>query len=192
MLRSATSDFSRCVSASSTSASRAFRLAAPPSRNCSRQPDSCAAVTPSSRESVSRSSPRSSRSTAANLRFADQRPRPSRRSSGAPPLALRAPFGPPEAGSRSLLIHTSSCSLLHFHHNSVSKKFLGRGSRRNPRTNEESIWSYFRRIRAEEQGWLIGVRQPCCMGARASEYGGWSYRASQGYCSNQKGSLQNL
>src|SRR5271163_2708260 len=53
MLRSATNDFSRCVSSLSTSASRAFRLAAPPSKNCSRQPDNVAAVTPSSRERVS-------------------------------------------------------------------------------------------------------------------------------------------
>src|SRR5271157_2899685 len=160
MLRSATSDFSRCVSSLSTSASRAFRLAAPPSRNCSRQPDSVAAVTPSSRESVSRSSPRSSRRTAANLRFADQRPRPSHRSSGAPPVALRAPSGAPEAGSLSLLIHTSSRSLIHFHHNSVSKKILGRGSedekgeRSEPPAEAEHGWQIhcYCYARADQRG----------------------------------------
>jgi hypothetical protein len=31
------------------------------------------------------------------LRFADQRPRPSRRSSGAPPVALRAPSAAPRS-----------------------------------------------------------------------------------------------
>src|SRR3989454_4053367 len=109
ILRSATRDFSRCVSSFSTSVSRAFRFASPPARNCSRQPESVAAVTPSSRESDSISSPRRSRRTAAVLRFADHRPRPSRRSSGAPPVALRAPSGAPEAGSLSLLTDTSMC-----------------------------------------------------------------------------------
>jgi len=112
----------------STSASRALRLAAPPSRNCSRQPDSVAAVTPSSRERVSRSSPRSSRSTAAYLRFADQRPRPSRRSFG-------SPSGRPAGslwGSRSwfsLLAHTHLLVIS----DSFSSQF---GVQENPRARE--------------------------------------------------------
>ena len=106
MLRSATMDFNRRVSSFSASTSRAFRFASMPASDCSRQPESVAAVTPSSRERVSRSSPRSNRRIAAILRLADQRPRLSRRSSGAPPVALRAPSRAPEDGSLSLLMHT--------------------------------------------------------------------------------------
>ena len=53
---------------------RVARLASPAGRTVSRQPLSVAAVAPRARESVSRSSPRSSRSTASRLRCRDIRP----------------------------------------------------------------------------------------------------------------------
>src|SRR3954469_6118131 len=49
--------------------------AVPPSRNVSRHPERVAATTPSSRERVSRSSPRRSRRTASVFRLAENRPR---------------------------------------------------------------------------------------------------------------------
>src|SRR3954471_23834386 len=70
--------FSRSLSSSSPVAARVVRTASPPARKTSCQPVSVAAVTPSSRETVSRSSPRNSRSTAALLRWRDiLPPRPS-------------------------------------------------------------------------------------------------------------------
>src|SRR3954453_21613106 len=74
---------SRSISASRASAGRLFSDASPPARNWSRQPLSSAAVTPSSRETSSRSSPRRSRSTVSCLRRADIR----RRGSGVGPSA---------------------------------------------------------------------------------------------------------
>src|SRR4051794_5477850 len=75
MVRSPTFSFSRPISASRASAGRLFNEASPAARNASRQPLSSAAVTPSSRDSSSRSSPRSRRSTASCLRRADIRRR---------------------------------------------------------------------------------------------------------------------
>src|SRR4051794_9932175 len=72
---------SRPISASRASAGRLFSDASPPARNWSRQPLSSAAVTASSRETSSRSSPRRSRSTASCLRRTDIR----RRGSGVGP-----------------------------------------------------------------------------------------------------------
>src|SRR5918998_3974891 len=66
--------FSRSLSNASPSAGREARLASPAARKASRQPLSAAAVTPSERETASRSSPRSSRSTASRLRCRDIRP----------------------------------------------------------------------------------------------------------------------
>src|SRR5258708_10012207 len=54
MLRSATSDFSPCVSSLSTSASLAFKFAAPPSSNSSRPPHTLPPPTPTSPPSFSR------------------------------------------------------------------------------------------------------------------------------------------
>src|SRR3989441_3094958 len=137
MLRSATKDFSRWVSSFSTSASRALRLASPPSRNWSRQPDRVAAVTPSSRERVSRSSPRSNRRIAAALRLADQRPRPSRRSSGAPP---GLPAGLPKL-VLSLCSQTPPCVISH----PFSPQF---GVQENPRAREGELVVRFLRAAA--------------------------------------------
>src|SRR4051812_27364122 len=91
----------RPISASRASAGRLLREASPAARNCSRQPLSSAAVTPSSRETSSRSSPRSNLSTASRLRPADIRRRgsgvgpspPAWR--GAPPRAPPPPPAPP-------------------------------------------------------------------------------------------------
>src|SRR5215208_6884616 len=70
--------FSRSLSSSSPVAARVVRAASPAVRKASCQPVSVAAVTPSSRETVSRSSPRNNRSTAAVLRWRDiLPPRPS-------------------------------------------------------------------------------------------------------------------
>src|SRR3954470_4121316 len=63
--------FSRSLSSSSPVTARVVRAASPPARKPSCQTVSVAAVTPSSRETVSRSSPRSSRSTAAVFRWRD-------------------------------------------------------------------------------------------------------------------------
>ena len=57
-------------------AGRLARLASPADRNASRQPLSVAAVTPSERDTMSRSSPRRGRSTASRLRCRDIRPPP--------------------------------------------------------------------------------------------------------------------
>src|SRR6478609_4273561 len=63
--------FSRSLSSSSPLAGLLVSIASPAARNASRQLLSVAAVTPRLRETVSRSSPRSSRSTAAVLRCRD-------------------------------------------------------------------------------------------------------------------------
>ena len=65
----------RATSSSRSSAGRLFRAAVPPSRKASRQEESVAAMTPSSLERVSRSSPRSRRRTASVFRLAEKRPR---------------------------------------------------------------------------------------------------------------------
>src|SRR4051794_10881186 len=90
MVSSPTFSLRRPISASRTSADRLLSDAPPPARNASRQPLSSAAVTPNSRETSSRSSPRSRRSTASRLRPADIR----RRSAGAGP-------SPPACRARS-------------------------------------------------------------------------------------------
>src|SRR5690606_33722555 len=69
--------FSRRFSSSSGEGSRLFRFASAPKRNASFHSDSFAAVTPSSRDSVSRSSPFSSRRTASAFLLAVYRPRSS-------------------------------------------------------------------------------------------------------------------
>ena len=66
--------FSRALSSASPSVGRVARLASPAARKASRQPESVAAVTPSERDTSSRSSPRSRRSTASRLRCRDIRP----------------------------------------------------------------------------------------------------------------------
>src|SRR3954462_1583875 len=70
-----TFDRRRAISSSRSSAGRLFMAAVLPPRKLSRQPERVAAVTPSSRESVSRSSPRRSRRTASVFRLAEKRPR---------------------------------------------------------------------------------------------------------------------
>src|SRR5215210_4633917 len=66
--------FRRSVSSASPSAGRVARLASPAATKVSCHPLRVAAVTPSARESISRSSPRSRRSTASHLRWRDIRP----------------------------------------------------------------------------------------------------------------------
>ena len=75
MVSSPTLARSRAISSSRSSAGRLFRAAWPPARKSSRQPERVAAVTPSSRERSSRSSPRRRRRTASVLRWAEKRPR---------------------------------------------------------------------------------------------------------------------
>src|SRR5215208_5005994 len=65
---------SRSVSSASPSVDRVARLASPAATKVSCHPVRVAAVAPSARESVSRSSPRSIRSTASRLRWRDMRP----------------------------------------------------------------------------------------------------------------------
>src|SRR4051795_13481708 len=95
---------SRPISASRASAGRLFSDASPAARNWSRQPLSSAAVTPSSRETSSRSSPRSRRSTASCLRRADIRPRRSGVDPPAPAWWAR-PDGPTPASTSSSILH---------------------------------------------------------------------------------------
>src|SRR3954452_22510088 len=66
--------FSRSLASVSPSAGRVASAASPAARKASRHAVSAAAVTPSERETVSRSSPRRSRSTASRLRGRDIRP----------------------------------------------------------------------------------------------------------------------
>src|SRR3954469_18974145 len=66
--------FSRSVSRASPSVDRVARLASPAATKVSCHPVRVAAVAPSARESVSRSSPRNRRSTASRLRWRDRRP----------------------------------------------------------------------------------------------------------------------
>src|ERR671938_788767 len=66
--------FRRSLSSPSPVVGRVARLASPAARKVSRHPLSVAAVTPSARESVSKSSPRSRRRTAPRLRWRDMRP----------------------------------------------------------------------------------------------------------------------
>src|SRR3954466_27928 len=66
--------FSRSVSSASPSVDRVARLASPAEKKVSCQPLRVAAVTPSARESISRSSPRNRRNTASRLRWRDMRP----------------------------------------------------------------------------------------------------------------------
>src|SRR5215210_313061 len=65
---------SRPLSSASPSVDRVARLASPAATKVSRHPVRVAAVTPSARESISRSSPRSRRRTASRLRWRDMRP----------------------------------------------------------------------------------------------------------------------
>src|SRR5829696_994358 len=65
---------SRSLSRSAPSVGRVARLASPAETKVSCHPLRVAAVTPSARESISRSSPRSRRSTASRLRWRDMRP----------------------------------------------------------------------------------------------------------------------
>src|SRR6187200_2213742 len=113
---------SRSISASRALAGRLLSDASPPARNWSRQPLSSAAVTPSSRETSSRSSPRRSRSTVSCLRRADIR----RRGSGvgpSPPAWGARSAGPtptPTVSSILTSLHLPTCK-------AVSQRTVGRG-----------------------------------------------------------------
>jgi hypothetical protein len=102
MVSSPTFASRRPISASRASAGRLFSDASPPARNASRQPLSSAAVTPSPRETSSRSSPLSSLSTASCLRRADIR----RRGVGpSPPAWAARSDGTTPAPSFSSILH---------------------------------------------------------------------------------------
>src|SRR5690606_33068089 len=75
IVRSPTRALSLSTSSSAAVLSRDFRPAWPAARNSSRHRESVAAVTPSSRESSSRASPRRGRRTASALRLEENRPR---------------------------------------------------------------------------------------------------------------------
>src|SRR5215213_8863023 len=66
--------FRRSVSSASPAVDRVARLASPAATKVSCHPVRVAAVTPSARERISRSSPRSRRNTASRLRWRDMRP----------------------------------------------------------------------------------------------------------------------
>ena len=102
MVSSPTFALRRPIPASRASAGRLLSDASPPARNASRQPLSSAAVTPSPRETSSRSSPRSSLSTASCLRRADIR----RRGVGpSPPAWVARSDGPTPTPSFSSILH---------------------------------------------------------------------------------------
>src|SRR6186997_900194 len=123
MVRSPTFSFRRPISSSRASAGRLFKHASPAARKASRQPLSSAAVTASSRETSSRSSPLSKRSTASCLRRADIR----RRCPGvAPP--------PPACWARSNVPTSTptSSSILHL----LAVLYLQSGVSKNRRPGE--------------------------------------------------------
>src|SRR3954454_23272327 len=104
IVSSPTFSFRRPISLSRASAGRLLSDTSPAARKASRQPLSSAAVTPSPRETSSRSSPRSSRSTASRLRPADMR----RRGVGAgppPPAWVARSDGPAPIPSPSCILH---------------------------------------------------------------------------------------
>src|SRR3954453_10302997 len=122
MVRSPTFSLRRPISASRASAGRLLREASPAVRNCSRQPLSSAAVTPSSRETSSRSSPRSNLSTASRLRPADIR----RRGSGvgpSPPAWRARSAGPTPTPAASSILHLLAAAYC----KAVSQRTVGRG-----------------------------------------------------------------
>ena len=118
---------SRWCASSRASGARLFSPAWPAARNWSRQCEARAAVIPNARDTDSRSSPRSRRSTVARVRRAENRPLRSR--SAAAPVALRA---------LSAAVDSSTCFLIstrllrELSRNQVSKKTLGR--RTSPHT----------------------------------------------------------
>src|SRR6478672_3505283 len=137
MVRSPTFSFRRPISSSRASAGRLFKHASPAARKASRQPLSSAAVTASSRETSSRSSPLSKRSTASCLRRADIR----RRCPGvAPP--------PPACWARSNVPTSTptSSSILHL----LAVLYLQSGVSKNRRPGEHQVRP---------------VRQPACCGS---------------------------
>src|SRR5215210_4917452 len=114
---------SRPISASRASAGRLFSDASPPARNWSRQPLSSAAVTPSSRETSSRSSPRNRRSTASCLRRADIRRRGSGVGPSPPARWARSAGSTPTPTVSSILtsLQLPTCK-------AVSQRTVGRGT----------------------------------------------------------------
>src|SRR4051794_27108942 len=104
IVRSPTFSLRRPISASRALVGRVFNDASPAARKAPRQLLKSAAVTPSWRDSSSRSSPRNSLSTASCLRRADIRPR--RSGVDPPPPAWWArPDGPTPASTSSSILH---------------------------------------------------------------------------------------
>src|SRR3954471_21833488 len=114
---------SRSISASRASAGRLFSAASPPARNWSRQPLSSAAVTARSRETSSRSSPRSRRSTVSCLRRADIRRRGSGVGPSPPAWWARSAGSTPTPTFSSILtsLQLPTCK-------TVSQRTVGRGT----------------------------------------------------------------
>src|SRR5687767_13988658 len=143
---------SRSISASRASAGRLLSDASPPARNWSRQPLSSAAVTPSARETSSRSSPRSSRSTASCLHRADIR----RRGSGvgpSPPAWWARSAGPtptPTVSSILTSLQLPTCK-------AVSQRTVGRGNADPARRGQASPQHVARLLK---EGAVALVQQP--------------------------------
>ena len=125
MSNSPTLACSRWCSSSRASGARLFSPAWPAARNWSRHCEARAAVIPNSRDTDSRSSPRSRRSTVARVRRAENRPFRSR--SAAAPVALRALSAAVDSSTCFLI---STLLLRELSRNQVSKKTLGRRSSR--------------------------------------------------------------
>src|SRR3954447_8901449 len=103
IVRSPTFSLRRPISASRALVGRVFNDASPAARKAPRQLLRSAAVTPSRRDSTSRSSPRSSLSTAFCLRHADIRPRRSGVDPPAPAWWARSDGSTPVPTSSSIL-----------------------------------------------------------------------------------------
>ena len=118
---------SRWCSSSRASGARLFSPAWPAARNWSRHWEARAAVIPNSRDTDSRFSPRSRRSTVARLRRAENRPFRSRSAAGL--VALRALSAAVDSSTCFLI---STLLLRELSRNHVSKKTLGRRSHCSP------------------------------------------------------------
>src|SRR4051812_29393657 len=103
MVRSPTFSLRRPISASRASAGRLLGEASPAGGTCPRQPLCWAAVAPSSRETSSRSSPRSNLSPASRLRPADIRRRCPGVGPSPPAWRARSPGPPPPPKTSSIL-----------------------------------------------------------------------------------------
>ena len=129
---------SRWCSSSRASGARLFSPVWPAARNWSRHWEARAAVIPNSRDTDSRFSPRSRRSTVARLRRAENRPFRSRSAAGL--VALRALSAAVDSSTCFLI---STLLLRELSRNQVSKKTLGR---RTGRKSDVSDCQWIQRL----------------------------------------------